>query len=149
MQDRGIWKIGDRCCEQLQMQEFQSGLRGHDLAQHGAILHDAKAASIGFDCDHDVRRGRPDNLGCAIEKPDRIMNGRVRRLEPKSALMRSRDYFVLDWSNPSLMSEPMQALISSWEEAPRSKILATRETTSSAASLPSHISKMTAAVLLR
>src|SRR5438105_4710317 len=124
------------------MQEFQCGLRGHDLAQEGAVLHDAKAVAIGLDQDHDIEGRRPDNVRRAIKETDRIIDGQVMGLEPEPSLVCARNYFVLDWSSPSLMSEPMQALISSWEETFKSKILATRETTSSEASVPSQSSKM-------
>lgn len=68
----------------------------------------------------DVLRRRPRDVRVAVEKPDRLVDRRIRRPYPEAAIWRPRYDFALDWISPSFTSESMQALISACAEAPRS-----------------------------
>lgn len=70
-------------------------------------------AAAGFDHDGHLLWRRPRDFGRAVEKPDRIEDAKVWRLQSEPAIERASNYVALDWINPSLISEPMQALISS------------------------------------
>ena len=58
-------------------------------------------------------RTSPRDFGRAVEEPDRVEDAKVRRLQSEPAIERASNYVALDWTSPSLVSESMQALISS------------------------------------
>src|SRR5262245_52420990 len=110
--ERRFRSIIDRTREQVDVQELEDGWRTKGFLDEDPVLDNPEVVPERLNRNDEVARSRPNDVRGTFEEAERFEDARVGRPQSDPTVERARDYFELNWINPSLISESMHALIS-------------------------------------